>query len=177
MNLPPSIIMVLVMSMPWSRLAAHLVTHHEVTIDRSAERIWPHILETNGWKTGPKLEHVDGPVHQRGEIFAAMMRETSAEPLYFVENVEVIPNKRRTIKMYGSDAGRLIGFASWELRESSGSTLVTFDVYAEYLPSARVPVDADPKKRAAAESELARVQNARFEAELLTLKGLVEKAP
>lgn len=179
----PSIIVVLLMSMPasastsWSRLATHLIAHNEVTIDSSADRIWPYILELDEWKQGPKLEHIDGPVHQRGERFAAMMPDASAEPLYFVENVELIPNRRRTMKLYSRDQGALIGFASWELSENNGSTVVTFDVYAEYVASERIPVDRDSQKRAAAEDGMAAVQNARFAAELLTLKSLVEKNP
>lgn len=175
--------MVLLMSVPasastsWSRLATHLIAHNEVTINRSADRIWPYILELDDWKQGPKLEHVDGPVHQKGERFAAMMPKTSAEALYFVENVELIPNRRRTMKLYSRDQCALIGFASWELSENNGSTVVTFDVYAEYVASERIPVDQDAQKRAGAEDEMATVQNARFAAELLTLKGLVEKNP
>lgn len=155
------------------RPATHLVTHNEVTIARPASAIWPYIVDPSAWKQGNKLAHRAGPVGGVGEVFAAVNAESPDKTDYFVQNVELDPNRRRTIKLVSPD-DVLIGFATFELREQGGTTVVRYDVYAE----SRVPdVQAktmSPQAMAAAERAAIRANGARFQAELEGLKKLVE---
>jgi hypothetical protein len=158
------------------RPAINLNTHSTVAIDRPATAIWPHILDPSSWKQAAKLWHHAGPVGQVGEIFAAGDPADKRQVMFFIENVELIPNERRTIKLYQAD-GTLIGFASWSLRAEGGRTVVGYDVHSETrLDSAQAK--AMPPARA---RETERVQQAenqrRFDDELLALKRLVEASP
>lgn len=156
-----------------ARSAANLVTHSEVTIDRPAAKIWPHIVDPNAWKQGAKSWHYAGPAGQVGEVFAAGDPAARAKPAFLFENVELVPNQRRTIKIYAT-GGALIGFASWWLHEQGGRTVVGYDVYSETLfAPGTAPA---PDKLHEAERTQATTNKARFDAELVGLKTLVESA-
>jgi len=75
------------------RVAIDLVTHSEVTIDRPATAIWPHIVDPSAWKQGAKLVHHAGPAGTVGEVFAAAEPSAPATVAFFVENVELEPNR------------------------------------------------------------------------------------
>src|SRR5690349_15742204 len=82
------------------RAAMNLNTHSEVVIDRPATAIWPRIVDPTSWKQGTKSWHYAGPAGQMGEIFAAGDPADKAKVEFFFENVQLVPNQRRTIKIY-----------------------------------------------------------------------------
>lgn len=155
-----------------ARVALNLNTHSQVEIDRPAAAIWPHILDPNPWKQGLKLTHQAGPAGQVGEILGAPDPGNQGAAVFFAENVEVVPNQRRTIKLY-EPSGRLLGFASWTLTERNGRTLVEYDVYSEVLLP---PEQAGQSKEALAQQERRNYDSnkKRFDDELVALKRLVE---
>lgn len=158
------------------RPATNLNTHSAVTIDRPATVIWPHILDPSAWKQGAKLWHHAGPVGQVGEIFAAGDPADTRQVMFFLENVELTPNERRTIKLYLAD-GTLIGFASWSLRAEGGRTVVGYDVHSETrLDSAQAQAMPGTRIRKTERSQQAENQR-RFDQELVALKRLVEASP
>lgn len=69
-----------------------------------------------------------------GEVVAESVGEGQA-PLFYGETVELVPNIRRTIKLYAPNRGPLIGFASWEIEARGDKTRVTYHVYSETLIS------------------------------------------
>ena len=154
-----------------TRVALNLTTHSQVEIDRPAAAIWPHILDPSPWKQGLKLTYHAGPAGQVGEILGAR-DPASGAVAFFAENVEVVPNQRRTIKLY-DPSGRLLGFASWTLTDRNGRTAVGYDVYSETLLA---PEQARQSKEALAEQERQAYESnkKRFDAELVALKRLVE---
>lgn len=95
---------------------------------------------------------------------------------FLVENVEVVPGERRTIKLYEPD-GALLGFATWTLDPDAGRTRVGYDVYSE----SRLPPGADgrvdPATLAALTREARETSQRRFDAELVALKRLAESRP
>ena len=101
-----------------SRPATNLVTHSEVIIARSATAIWPWILDPSTWKHGAALSHRSGPIGGVGEVFAAYEPGDKAKVAFFVENVALATNRRRTIKLY-SPTMALVGYAVWTLEEVS----------------------------------------------------------
>jgi len=154
------------------RPALNLNTHSRVTIDAPAAAIWPHIVEPRAWKQGLELRRHGSP-SGLGETFAAFAPGDPESIAFFVENVELLPNARRTIKLHTPD-GALIGFATWTLVETGGHTVVGYDVYSETLLS-------DEQRRALTREALAEQEKAssassqeRFDAELRALKRLVE---
>jgi hypothetical protein len=155
-----------------SRVALNLNTHSQVEIDRPAAAIWPHILDPNPWKQGLKLTHHAGPAGQVGEILGAPDPSNRGAAAFYAENVEVVPNQRRTIKLY-EPSGRLLGFAIWTLTERNGRTLVEYDVYSETLLP---PELVRQSKEALAEQERQSFDSnkKRFDDELVALKRLVE---
>jgi hypothetical protein len=153
------------------RTASNLVTHSEVTIDRPAARIWPYLLDPNGWKQGAKAWHHAGPAGQVGEVFGAGDPAAKDQPAFLFENVELVPGRRRTIKL-SAPAGALLGYASWWLREQGGRTVVGYDVFTETLADAALVSAPAAEGRRDAEAVIA--NKARFDQELLALKRLVE---
>ena len=90
-----------------------------------------------------------------------------------MENVELVPDQRRTIKLLAIGGG-LMGFATFTLDESGGRTVVGYDVYSETVlpPEAATGMSADSVARI---DRTGREANSRrFQAELESLKRLVE---
>lgn len=155
-----------------NRLASNLVTHSEVTINKPASAIWPKIVDPSEWKMGLKLWHHTGPAGL-GEILAAGDPADKANVAFFIENVEFVPNQRRTIKLY-TPAGQLIGYATWTLKEAGGKTMASYDVFSEtLLTTEQAKATTAEQVRAAEQTALATNQK-RFDDELLALKRLVE---
>lgn len=150
------------------RAAVNLVTHNRIEIARPAAVIWPYILEPNLWKMGAKLVHRSGPAGQVGEVFGA----TEPNVTFLVENVELISNRRRTIKLYQPD-GTLLGYATWTLEESGGRSTVGYDVYSESLFPPGQAATAEALAKAELLGNDANVK--RFKAEFGALKRLVER--
>jgi hypothetical protein len=156
-----------------ARPATNLVTHSLVTIARPAAVVWPYILDPNEWKQGAKLWHHSGPPGQEGEVFAAGDPAMKAKILFFVENVELVPAQRRTIKIY-EPGGTLAGFATWTVRSDGNKTLVGYDVYSETRIDAGQANRSNPAERQAAERRERQTNQQRFDRELVELKRLVE---
>ncbi|WP_396221750.1 hypothetical protein, partial [Gemmatimonas sp.] len=122
--------------------ATHLVAQRTVTIERTVMAVWPHIVEPSAWKQGNRLTHVGGPWGAAGEVFAARPAAGGA-PDYYLVNAELVPYRRRTMKLVGTD-GTLMGFATYSLEEHDGRTTVRYDVFAETrLPAGLTPGAAD----------------------------------
>lgn len=154
--------------------ATHLVAQRSVTIDRSAMAVWPHIVEPSAWKQGNRLAHHSGPWGGEGEVFAARSAPGAA-PDYYLVNAELVPYRRRTMKLVGTD-GTLMGFATYSLEERDGRTTVRYDVFAETrLPAGTTSGASDTARARAAAGQRASAQ--RFDAELASLKRLVESGP
>lgn len=155
-----------------ARAATDLVTHSEVVIERPAAAIWPHVVDPSAWKRGVALRLHAGRQGTVGAVHAAIDAARPDVALFYTEDVEVVPHRQRTIKLYQPD-GTLIGYATWWLREAGGRTTVGYDVYSEFRRAA-------PATRAAADSmrradrEYVDTNQRRFDEELLGLKRLVE---
>jgi hypothetical protein len=147
-----------------------LIVHEEIVISRVASQVWPYILAPNTWKMGPVLEHRHGFTGRCGELFAAVS-PGSSQTLFYAQNVEVCPSKRRTIKLLRDDRNTLLGYASWCLRESEGTTTVTYDVYVQALESLEA---CEVMTDGTAAKELTDSGPSRFLQELQNLKRLVE---
>ncbi len=159
---------------PAERRAIELNSHSAIVIDRPAAEIWPYIVDPSDWKQGGSLVHHSGPVDQRGEVFKAFNPQDGSV-MFFVKNVEFIPNRRRTVKLYLPDAGNLIGFASWTLEEMSGRTEVSYHVYTETLLPPEQLASSTPEDIAELEMLDYDTNKARFDRELEGLKALVEE--
>jgi hypothetical protein len=152
----------------------NLITHNEVPIKAPAAAVWPYILELNRWKKGAVLEHLSGPVGMRGEWFAAVM-PASQDALYYAMNVELVPYRRRTLKLLQGRQGPLIGFASWALRADGGVTTLTYDAYCEYSLGAAAAAASNTTDSERIEAQQIAMHSARFDEELRYLKQLVER--
>jgi hypothetical protein len=131
-----------------------------VRIDATPEDIWPSIEDPSAWKTGPQLIAVSGQPGALGTRFNSVDPGAPDTILFHAENVEIIPQRRRTLRLTGVD-GALIGFAIWELSRQDDSTVVEYHVYAQ------LPPDGDANSYRATNQQ-------RFDRELATLKRLVE---
>ena len=159
-----------------ARGAADLVTHSTVTIERPASVIWPYIIDPGEWKQGLSLRHHAGERDAVGEVFAAFDPADPDTIAFFIENSELVPGRRRTIKLYEpGPRGGLLGFATWTLTEDEGGTLVTYDVYSETLLPPDQAARITPQQLAEIEQQGHELNQPRFDRELMALKALVEE--
>jgi hypothetical protein len=158
----------------WERINLDLITHDSILIDRPPAAIWPLILDNSAWKQGVKALHVSGSRGQVGEVFAATLRDSSSKPLFYMQNIEVVDSRRRTIKLYDAGGGPLIGYASWELLDLGGKTRVSYHVYAEIPLPVEEARDKSPESVAKKQSRYTAKNRSRFQAELKALKRLIE---
>jgi len=150
-----------------------IVTRNEVIINATPDAIWPYILQMNKWKKGARLIPISGSPDTVGEKFKAVFGGDAA--LFYVENVELVPEQFRTIRMNELD-GTLIGYASLRLTPSGQATLVQYDVYA-YVQSPYVDLASSLETRQAKDAEFIENSRKRFDEELSILKGMVGSGP
>ncbi len=158
-----------------ARQATDLITHSTVAIDRPASVVWPYIVEPSRWKQGLSLRHHAGQPGAVGEVLAAFDPADPETIVFLVKNAELVPNERRTIKLYlpGSEE-TLLGFATWTLTERGGRTRVTYDVYTETLLPREEARGMTAQRLAEMEREGYELNQPRFDRELVALKELVE---
>ena len=104
------------------------LTHNKVRIKAAPSRVWPRIVDLEGWRVRQKLVPISGELDKVGARFHAVASEAPDTPLFEVENAEMVPQQRRTIRLTGLD-GHFIGFATWELTPAGDETIVAYDVY------------------------------------------------
>jgi hypothetical protein len=155
------------------RLATNLVTHSEVSIEASAQEIWPYIMDPLPWKQGLRLRHLTGSPGEVGELFGAFAEGSPEAISLHLQNVELHPNRRRTIKLTTPD-GTLLGFATWSLIEHSTGTTVRYDVSMETLLTDEQAATTSPTDLMELERQGYELNKPRFDAELVALKALVE---
>lgn len=112
------------------RLAINLIAEGQVEIERPAAVVWPYIVDTNSWKPNRPMVHHAGPTGQVGEVFAIVAPQRPDQIWFLAENVELVPNERRTIKLLDLK-GNLLGFAIWRLSEQQGRTSIEYQILAE----------------------------------------------
>ncbi len=153
--------------------AIDLVTHNVVQIRATPAQIWPHIVHSNDWKAGADLISIGGKPGGRGEQFKAVLAEEPDIILFHVENVEMILERRRTIRLNAQD-GQLIGYASWEIIPQGDVTLVEYHVYSQLVLRPEPGASLTAEALEAAEADNHWSNHRRFAAELETLKRHVE---
>lgn len=145
-----------------------LISHESVLIRAASSKVWPHIVEPQGWKQGAELVPIPAPDGKAR--FKAVMPDRPDTVMFYAEQVELVDGQRRTIRLNTAD-GTLLGYASWVLTPRPGATLVEYHVYSS--------VDlGQPAATAAERLKLERdyqvLNQRRFLAELEALKRLVE---
>ena len=116
------------MTSPSPLATIDFLTHSKIKIAAGLAAIWPHILDIERWRDSQKLISVSGEPGRVGARFHAVSRDAPETPLFHVENVELVSEHRRTIRLEGLD-GSFLGFATWELTPNGGETVVAYDVY------------------------------------------------
>ena len=147
-----------------------LITHSEVQIEASSDRVWPFVLDTSEWKTLAESSHYAGDPDELGEIELIRGESDGTPYQFFTETVELVPEKRKVIAIYFDEhAEGDVGYAAWTLFPNAEGTLVTYDVYSV----SRVPGIA-PDQVDALRQQVTTPNRTRFDEELRTLKQLIE---
>jgi hypothetical protein len=139
------------------------ITHNEIHIAASPAQVWPHLRNVNAWKEGAKAVYFDGGKDAVGERFKASSDPTAAN-FYFIETVELAPEKRWTIRL-NTSAGDLMGYATWTLAADAGGTLLRYDTFLR----SQLAAGATPEGTN-------RTSGQRMDSEFSRLKQLVETA-
>jgi hypothetical protein len=134
------------------------ITHNQVAVNAPAAAIWPFVMQMERWKKGASLVPVDGAPNRLGSKFKMLQDGKPAG--WTVENVELVTQQVRTLRMNGPD-GTLAGYAILRLTPHGRSTLVRYDVFAA-LPVPSELAEPDKWTRYLAEN------HKRFDEELAT---------
>jgi len=154
------------------RVAVNFNTHDRVELDRPVSVVWPLIVEPNSWKPNRQMVHYAGPAGKVGEVFAIGGGADRSKIWFLAENVELVPNQRRTIKLY-DPAGRLLGFATWLLEPAGTRTILRYEVHAESLVPPEKVGAPGTKSVAEQEREGYEVNKKRNDDEFVILKRLL----
>ncbi len=157
------------------RPAIDLNMYNEIKINRPASKIWPYLMEPNQWKSDRHMIHHHGPKGQVGEVLAIVPAGKPDQIWFFAEVLELVPNKRRTVKMI-SKTGQLLGYTIWRLEERSGRTMVYSDVHGEATVPSDDPAKITPEALAEQRRQGYESNKTRTDAELLKLKRMVESS-
>ena len=149
--------------------AFDFITHTEIHIAASPDKVWPHLRNVNAWKLGAKTESVSG-ADGVGERFK-VVPDGAENNFYFIETAELEPAKRWTIRLDGQN-GELRGYATWTLASDGLGTRLRYDVFVRsQAPGAMPPADLS-RLAARTNADAAR----RMDSEFARLKKLVETA-
>ena len=157
-----------------NRQVISLVTHNQILISSSVERVWPYIVDINGWKLGPKLRRIAGKRDSVGEMFVAVNSNEDAKPLFYAENMELVAKSLRTIKLLSAADAALIGFSSWRLSVMGSETSVEYHVYSEQPIQIDGWCEMSWQQKKAISEKFTQENGERFQNELTNLKKLVE---
>ncbi len=150
-----------------------LVTHNSVVIEATPAAIWPRIVDPSEWKAGAKMVLVEGDPAKTGARFKAVTAEAPDQASFYFTNLEMVPEQRRTIRL-NTPEGALIGYAVWELTPVEGGTEAAYHVYTEAVIPAAAFASMSAEEIDAVRAEYSPSNAKRFQAELETLKKLVE---
>lgn len=103
-----------------------LLVHSRERINAAPAVLWPYIVGMN-WMEYPKLVPISGEPGQIGERFAGHFDEALEVAAYYVVNVELTPNRRRTMRIEGLD-NIPMGFTTFELIPNGAETIAMYDV-------------------------------------------------
>ena len=116
----------------------------ETVIEYPIEKVWPHILNINGWLIDDEFitQTVSGEEGEVGHI-VKMVRlgvsdETPLPHYHFYKLTEVIPNKLFTLKGFSEEGGSYglpekLGFETFILTEDNGNARVSLIYNAERI--------------------------------------------
>ena len=150
-----------------------LVTHNSVVINATPAAIWPKIVDPSEWKSGAKMVLLEGEADQPRAKFKAVMPDTPDQVAFYAYNVEVIPERWRTVRLHLPD-GTMMGFAGWELAPQANGTRVSYHVYSLVeFPESSLEGMTD-EERTALRADYLTSNAKRFQDELEVLKNQVE---
>ena len=150
-----------------------LITHNSVVINASPAAIWPKIVDPSEWKSGARLVLIEGEADKPRAKFKAVMPETPDQVAFFAYNVEMIPERWRTVRLHLPD-GTMMGFAGWEIAPQEIGTRVSYHVYSLVeLPESSLAGMTD-EERTKLRADYLTLNAKRFQDELEVLKKLVE---
>ena len=150
-----------------------LITHNSVLVQASPAEIWPKIVEPGEWKSGAQLVAIEGSAGELNARFKAVMPEASDQVAFFIKNVEMVPERTRTVRLTSTD-GSLMGYASWELSPQGDGTTVTYHVYSMVTVPEESLAGVSEEERIKLREDYQSGNAARFQNELEALKKLIE---
>ncbi len=154
------------------RVAIDLNLYGEIEINRPPSAVWPYIVEVNSWKPERHMVHVSGPKGQIGEVFGIVAASRPDQIWFLAENVELVPNTRRTIKMYNKSL-QLTGYTTWKL-EGQKRTMLRVEIHGESVIDPEKLKTMTPQQLAEERRNGYESNKKRVDAELLVLKKMLE---
>ena len=144
--------------------------HHEVVIDRSADQVWPHLINLGSWMYDFSMEHYSGPVNKQGEVLRLYQGQD-----YFFELAKLVPNELLVginLPIATPEGEVSTGLAMISLTETDGRTVVSVFMNRKYSwPHS----DTNPVREIRNSAEFAENRNKTFGRFLARLKDLSEK--
>lgn len=109
-----------------------LILRSEITIDRPAKEVWPHFLNMEAWMAGMRLQHIDGPNGEVGEVrLVTSTNREKPENDYFIQTVRVTPLEQYVVKVVPKRREQYAGYADFSFTETDGKTRLIYDIYVD----------------------------------------------
>jgi len=164
-----------------NRVTADHITQYEVTINRSAKDVWPHLLNQDTWMKHFQIDRVSGDPGTEGEIKIVFMRGGSSEesakarPMFF-KTLRLEPYKKFVYRPFtGKDYSvcqySFTGTAILTLNEIDSKTCVKFNLYLETESMSMTQKEMDDRNQAGIDRAKKAWAN-----NFIVLKELVEKS-
>src|SRR5689334_13363992 len=99
------------------------LTHSRIAISAKPSAVWTAVMNPNELGGAQLLIPFEGEPDQVGGRFHAADRAAPDVPQYCVENAEVVPEQRRTLRLDTLE-GVFMGFATWTLTPDGPGTIL-----------------------------------------------------
>lgn len=107
----------------------HYIDHYEISINASAEEVWPILIDMRSWMDELAMRHESGAPQTEGQVF-----ELYGDPNYRLEIIRLVPESMLAAANLPSsvDGEDSVGIAMLTLSESNGVTVVTSSMIRQY---------------------------------------------
>jgi hypothetical protein len=110
---------------------------HDFVLAYPAEVVWPYLLNWDSWITSYRMDHLDGPIDQAGEIKLITAFDEAGSPIesFRIEIARAQPNRRLVYRLLELESplgtiDRIDGYQVFNLIADGARSLVTFETVA-----------------------------------------------
>lgn len=122
-------------------LKAHPNLYHEITFDKPASKVWPHIINFGSYQTDIGYRHASGPANQVGQIYELYFpivpedKQDETDAATTLKTIRMIPNELwHGVNLISAGSwGVATGSNIFILEEFNGKTTAKFIMEKQFI--------------------------------------------